>query len=37
MFEIGISSNAHFNRYFKEMYGISPKEYIKTSGGVENV
>lgn len=37
MFEIGISSNAHFNKYFKEMYGMSPKEYIKTSGAVENV
>jgi len=38
MFEIGISSNAHFNRYFKEMYGISPKEFIKkTSGGVKKV
>ncbi|WP_293312502.1 hybrid sensor histidine kinase/response regulator transcription factor [Pedobacter sp. UBA5917] len=37
MFEIGISSNAHFNRYFKEMYGISPKEYIKNGGTVENV
>jgi signal transduction histidine kinase/ligand-binding sensor domain-containing protein/AraC-like DNA-binding protein len=32
MFEIGISSNAHFNKYFKDMYLQSPKEYIKRAG-----
>ncbi len=29
MYETGISSNYHFNKYFKEMYGVSPKEYIR--------
>ncbi|WP_256011718.1 hybrid sensor histidine kinase/response regulator transcription factor [Desertivirga xinjiangensis] len=29
MFEVGISSNSHFNKYFKEMYSVSPKEYGK--------
>lgn len=28
MFEVGISSNHYFNKYFKEMYGISAKEFI---------
>ncbi len=36
MFEIGISSNAHFNKYFKEMYGIAPKEYIKQASNTTN-
>lgn len=37
MFEVGISSNSHFNRYFKEMYGKSPKEYIKQAGDLHEV
>ena len=28
MFEVGISSNHYFNKYFKEMYGVTAKEYI---------
>lgn len=31
MYEIGISSNYHFNKYFKEMYGMTAKEYIKNN------
>ncbi|MES2732277.1 MAG: two-component regulator propeller domain-containing protein [Bacteroidota bacterium] len=27
MYEVGIASNTHFNKYFREMYGVSPKEY----------
>lgn len=28
MFEVGMSNNHSFNKYFKEMYDMSPKEYI---------
>ncbi|SDG59087.1 Signal transduction histidine kinase [Dyadobacter soli] len=27
MDEVGISSNSHFNKYFREVYNISPKEF----------
>jgi signal transduction histidine kinase/ligand-binding sensor domain-containing protein/DNA-binding response OmpR family regulator len=29
MDEVGISSNSHFNKYFKEMHGHSPKQHAK--------
>jgi len=29
MDEVGISSNTHFNKYFREMHGQSPKEFSK--------
>ncbi|RYY62377.1 MAG: response regulator [Chitinophagaceae bacterium] len=32
MYEVGISSNFHFNKYFRELYGMTPKDYIKTNG-----
>lgn len=32
MYEVGILNNYYFNKYFKEMYGITPKEYIQKEG-----
>ena len=29
MYEVGIASNYHFNKYFKEMYGMSAKDFMK--------
>lgn len=29
MYEVGIQNHHYFNKYFKDMHGISPKEYIQ--------